>query len=356
LGQLPDRGYAGRLRRVYLVAAQAIHRLADIDLAQYETSVTEGAPDLSLWEEMAPVIRDTVVDVNALLMMIREQFPSHHQSHSGPTAIAEAALRSSLATLAQEITRLGEHMRSPEVVSDRWNLIADLQSFRTKFRDEIGNLVHQTASAFGEAPRKEVVPFYRLELDSALTLRATVADLVRLTSARILKVREAEPEDVQWNAQQFEKELDLFGRTPAYRALRAQDKRIVIELRHALTKVSALAMPLKKDLSALIEPFADFLARLSQVNKRETIMLHDREASAGCAVLLEQAQQLISFDPSAAAVLFGRAVHAAQPLYGRDPGLDLFLRKLRKAPVNQVNELQTALESLVGLLSGLLIY
>ena len=44
-------------------------------------------------------------------------------------------------------------------------------------------------------------------------------------------MRDAEPEDVQWNAQQLQNELDAFGRTAAYRALRAQDKRHIIEVR-----------------------------------------------------------------------------------------------------------------------------
>ena len=38
-------------------------------------------------------------------------------------------------------------------------------------------------------------------------------------------------EDVQWHAQQLQNELDAFGRTNAYKALRAQDKRHVLEIR-----------------------------------------------------------------------------------------------------------------------------
>ncbi|RKH39234.1 hypothetical protein D7V93_40495, partial [Corallococcus llansteffanensis] len=72
LQSLPDRAFAARLRAVYLAAAQAILRLSDLDLVKYETPVVDASPDLSLWEEMAPVIRDTVMDVNALLNVIRE--------------------------------------------------------------------------------------------------------------------------------------------------------------------------------------------------------------------------------------------------------------------------------------------
>ena len=74
-----------------------------------------------------------------------------------------------------------------------------------------------------------------------MLVRATAADLRRVVTARLEEVREAEPEDVQWNAQQLEKELDVFGRTPAYATLRAQDKRRVIEFRQQLGELAASA-------------------------------------------------------------------------------------------------------------------
>src|SRR5262245_31477773 len=129
-------------------------------------------------------------------------------------------------------------MRSPTVVSDRWNLIGELQTFRHAFRDQIGNLVHATASVFSPEVRKEeVVPFWAEDLEAALALRSTVADLKRIVRARRDKVRDAEDEDVQWNCQQLEKELDSFGKTPAYKALHAHDKRVLIELRTELTRM-----------------------------------------------------------------------------------------------------------------------
>src|SRR5918996_663673 len=73
LQAIPDRAFAERLRKVYVAAAQAVVQLADMDLVKYESTGTERAPDLSLWEEMAPVIRDTVMDVNAMVSVLREQ-------------------------------------------------------------------------------------------------------------------------------------------------------------------------------------------------------------------------------------------------------------------------------------------
>lgn len=356
---VPDRALAGRLRKVYLAAASAVSKLGDMDLLQYETTSHEGAPDLALWEEMAPVIRDTVVDVNALLTVIREQFPAHTPGGLADTIMqaieeagplpegtqnhrrsqeAEAALHAISQQLAQQITQLGERMRSPSVVSDRWNLLADLQAFRSKFRELIGDVVYLSASAFGDLHRRDVVPGYQEEVKAAVAVRAAVSDLSRVIAARKRGVEEAEPEDVQWHAQHIERDLDMFGKTTAYKALRAQDKRQVIEFRHELGKVAIRPTPDKAELFALMEPFAEFVSSLQRVNNREILIAHDREVWAACGVKLEQAEQFVSFDLEAAVQAFGEAVQAAMALYGRDSALDLFLRKMRKGSATQLTQ------------------
>ncbi|HEX8704481.1 MAG TPA: hypothetical protein VF815_36960, partial [Myxococcaceae bacterium] len=123
LQTLPDPAFAARLRKVYAAAAQAIARLSDMDLVKYETDSTDtGGADLSLWEEMAPVIRDTVMDVNALLNVIREQFPAQplggiadtvsrateQGTPEGRARGAASLLQDGMMQIAQGITSLGE--------------------------------------------------------------------------------------------------------------------------------------------------------------------------------------------------------------------------------------------------------
>ncbi len=357
LGQLADRALSGRLKRVYLAAAHAIDRLGDLDLLKYETASLEGSPDLSLWEEMAPVIRDTVMDVNALLTVIREHFPvntpgglaetlSRAIEEAGPlppgsrelrrVQEAEAAMHSGSTQLAQEITHLGERMRSPQVVSDRWNLLADIQTFRARFRDLMADLVFASASAFAELNRKDVVPGYEQEVKLAVVVRATVADLTRVMKNRVDKIREAEAEDIQWHAQQFEKELDVFGKTQAYRALRAQDKRQVIEFRHELGKMAVRPNLPKRELEEIGEPFFQFISSLSRVNNRDLLVNHDREVWAACGVRLEQAQNMVDADPAGAGRLLNECAVLANQLYGREAGLDVFLRKSKKTPLSSL--------------------
>lgn len=358
---MPDRAIAGRLRKVYVASAHAIDRLSSVDLVKYETTVVDGSPDLSLWEEMAPVIRDTVMDVNAVLAVVRQEFPaptpgglaetlSKAIEEAGPLPAgssqarraqsAESAVQELAVQLAQEISHLGERMRSPQVVSDRWNLLSDLQSFRSKFRELMGELVFQTASAFGDYSRADVVPRFAEDLKSAVTLRAQVADLNRVVAHRAEKLKEAAPEDIQWAAQQLQKDLDLFGKTPGYKALRAQDKRGIVEFRHELGKLAVRPTPPKNDLIAIVEPFAQLVSSFGRVNNRDILVEHDRQLWANVGVKVENVDLLVTRDPAAAAKSFAEAVDLAQGLYGRDAALDVFLRKAKKNPVTALPKAQ----------------
>lgn len=369
LDSIQDRAFAARLRKVYLAAAAAIARLSDMDLVKYETDTVEDSPDLALWEEMAPVIRDTVMDVNSLLAVIREQFPPTIQggladvveravNETGGrtrTEDATSALHAAMHQLAQEVTELGESMRKPETVSDRWNLLSEVQRFRTRFRQDMGNLVFQSAQVFSDVHPREVVPGYQEEIASAVTIRATVSDLLRVIQARADKVREAESEDSQWHAQQLEKELDLFGKTPAYRALRAQDKRAIVERRGKLGLLAGRANAAKPELEAQLQPVVELVNQLMAVNNRQNLQQHDREVLAACGVKLEQVQQQLGSSPEEAGRTLSEAVLSAQELYGRDPQLDAFLRRARKTPIATLAgaELVESVEAFRSLLASI---
>jgi hypothetical protein len=368
LQSLSDRAFAERLRRVYTAAGQAIARLSDLDLLKYESASADDSPDLSLWEEMAPVIRDTVMDVNVLLNVIREQFAAKTSSAAGgagaPLAATVEARRAKDASellqgwmqqLAQGITQLGEVMRNPSVVSDRWMLLSEIQRLRERFREQIGNLVFESASAFGPVTRQQVVPGHEAEVKAAVMVRAIVADLSRIVEARLNKVREAEPEDVQWNSQQFQTELDAFGRTAAYKHLRAQDKRQIIEMRGRVGQLAIQDNPSKRDVLAVVEEVHSVVSSLAKVNQRQVLITQDREVWAACGVRLERALGLLGSDPAAAARYLAEAAASAQSLYGRDARLDAFLRKARKQQLGQLSgpELRSTLELLQSLLASL---
>lgn len=361
LQSLSDRAFAERLGQVYAAAFQATARLSDLDLLRYESATLDDGPDLSLWEEMAPVIRDTVMDVNALLNVIREQFPSPPGGARVATLEGRQAkdvselLQGWMMQLAQGITQLGETMRNPSVVSERWTLLAELQRLRARFREQIASLVFESASAFVPVTRAQVVPGYEAEVKAAVMVRAIVADLARIVAARVAKVREARPEEVQWNAQQLQTELDAFGRTTAYQHLRAQDKRRIIEVRVRVGRLALQERLQREELLALVEGLDAFARTLSNVNQRQILITHDREVWAGCGVRLERALSLLEVDAAAAIRALAEATSSAQSLYGREPRLDAFLRKARKTQPDTLgaSELRAWLESFQTLLAGL---
>lgn len=360
LSSLPDPALSLRLRRVYAAAAQAIARLSDLDLVRYETENVDTTADLGLWEEMAPVIRDTVVDVNALLTVIREEFGQQRpvradEAFARRAREATELLQGAMGRLAGDITQLGEAMRSPSVVSDRWNLLTEIQRFRSTFREQMGTLVYDSVSAFADVGREEVVPGYEQEVKAAVVVRAITSDLARLVTARLEKISEAEPEDLQWNAQQLQNELDTFGRTAAYRNLRAQDKRRVIEVRAEVARLAQEERPTREALTRVAVDLEAFVRGLAGVNQRQILIVHDREVWAACGVRLERAMGALQRDPGLAARALAEAAASAQALYGRDTALDTFLRKARRQSLAQLQgaELRQTLETFQTLLANL---
>lgn len=358
LSAIPDRAFSERLRKVYLAAEAAVARLVDLDMTRYEQLSGDESPDLSLWNEMAPFISDTLMGVNALLQVLREEFLIKPQPLAGQAMEVDRVLREGASTLSQEVTRLGETMRSPQVVSDRWNLLAELQGFRARYRETIGELVFSSLSAYGEVTRSEVVPGYQAELQAAISARSVGADLRRLMKVRLEKVRHAEREDVQWNAQQLEKEMEFFSKTHAYKALWSRDKKVILEFRRSMTEIARRANLSHAELLSVAEPFGAFVETLERINNRQILKSNDREVWAAVGVKLEQTEPVIGRNPEQAKKLFQDAVAASMPLYGRDPQLDAFLRKAKKAPVSALPdaELRMTFDAFRELLAGISVF
>lgn len=315
--------------RVLEAAARAIDKLGDLELIKYEDAPIDASADLSLWEVLAPVVGSTIADVNALLSELATHFPEGELEVEPRHQAVDEVLQKGSQSLRGEVTAFGMRVRDPAVVGDRWNLISELQSFRYRFRDQIGALVFEVAQQLGDCRRREVDPGYDEELAATLVVRSTTADLRRLMRARIHKVSEAEAEDVEWNAKQVEKELNAFGRTAAWRALRAQDKKVILEFRTRLTEITVPELG-KLDLLSALEPFVEFCDGFEAINQRELLIHHDQEVMATMGVALERASNSSSDTESHEA--FVEALGLAQTMYGRNGDFDLYLRKLRKTP------------------------
>lgn len=368
LSAVPE-SQASRLHQVCQGAAAALSRLTDLDLLQYESPVTTDSQDLSTWEEMAPVVAATLRDVNAFIDLVRTQLAAHPAvSRSGLASLVEDAvlddaaraklervLESAASQLFEQVQTLGAKVRDPAVVADRWNLLAEVQASRTRFREHIGTLVFDLVAPFADVERSEVVPGLADEVTGAVMVRAAVADLRRVLDSRASKLRQASAEDVQWHAQHLEQEMDAFGRTAPYRSLRAQDKRRLIEYRQEVRAMAAQPLPSKADVMDVCQRVLELVKSLMVVNQRSLLRRHDHEVWARSGVKLEQAETLLGIDRRASAVALAEAAELAAGLYGRSEPLDEFLRRARKQSLALVptDEVGQVVEEFRALLAGL---
>jgi hypothetical protein len=343
LVHIPDQAFAATLRSIFRAAALLLDRLSDVDLVRYEAPESGGSWDLALWEQLAPVIAETVQDVNGLVAVVRGELdPAGKGSDlawlldravsevagapdAERTAEVQRTLRRESDELAALVAQLGERVRTPAVVSDRWNLLAEVQSFRSRFRAQAGDLVFDVAIRYADLPREDLVPGHAEELRTALAVRSALADLRRTIEKRSAGIRSASAEDVQWHALQLGGELDAFGASAAYRSLRAQDKRHLVEARARLGGLKTDVRGAADVLLAFAADLVEWLRGLTAVSQRSMLVEHDHAIWAATAVRLEQAEEWMGADPARAARELSGAAGLAQPLRGRDPELDDFL-------------------------------
>lgn len=357
LDALTDRELAERLEQVYRAAAVAIDRLGYLSIVKYEPTTAEpdgDGADLSLWETMAPALGETLGDVNHLIAVIRAQFPPPERAPGSdkgwrpPPASADERLarevevvcQESAERLARRVADLGERVRRPEVVTDRWALMTELQSFRLDFRSRMGDLVYLTAAAFEPVSREEVVPGYGMQTASAVALRSAVVDLRRSLQGKLERVARTAPEALPALARQVEESLASFATMPASLTMRTRDKHELIGLREQLQHLSRAPRVEGEELLRTVQPFLAALERVAEELTAQVLTVHDRAVWAACGSKLEQAaMHLYLGSPGAERVLLG-ALERASQLYGRSAAFDAFLRKHRRAPGEGLEDME----------------
>ena len=360
LEAITDRGFSLKLRRVIEAAAQAIDSLGSMSLVKLEPAgADEGSADLSLWEQMAPAVRDTVVDVNALLKVIDAEFPDTEQpigespSFSDDRSEAEAGMvfRAVAGRLERDVNEVGGMMRNPDLVSSRWALLGELQRLRAEFRSRIGDAVYLSAAACLPVRREDVVPGYVQELARSALFRSTASDVRRNVNEKLAKPATV-PRVV---AKHIDTDFDIFATLPAWRHVRAEPKRKMMRVREALQQAAHEDVLTRPELQALVEPALELLKALSEDQSRTTLATHDRNVRTQVGQLLEQAVLHIALDTGAASSAFKRAVTACAGLYGRDEGFDVLLRSTRSLSIHELtpDELKDCAKRLTEKLASL---
>ena len=368
-----------RVTMLLMAAAEAIFKLADLDLVRHESDAEErSSHSLAVWEELAPVMADTVNSSNALLLTAQTAFPpkAHAEQEDdldaafGPSGGDEApdqgeqSLEEQIASLVdavssgmrRDVTRLGERLRNPTVMADPWNLISDLLEFRGRLRAGIGELIYQVCLMSNEnVERAHVVPGYATDLEAAVLLRAASTNLSFLFRGHARRISGSSEDRIGAALADALKDLSSFSRTRALQALRTADKRIFLETRDTLSLLVKTGGPAGQMKSGA-ENMARFLDSLSVISRRENLRLHDRARLAGSGRLLESAQEALGGgDLSRARLHLVEVVRWTWALYGRDPQVDAYLRAQRHFPVDWLAdpEVEGEVERVMGLLAGI---
>jgi hypothetical protein len=244
-----------------------------------------------------------------------------------PTSEAMASLGQTVWTIAammqEEMRRFGTRLRQVAVVTDRWNLLAEMQETRHKLGKAAAAVIIAVCSSFARVRPEEIVPGFRTELALSLGLRAgmfALRDEVRAVRAGIDK----QPAH-GWisGARRVGALLETFLQEPAFGWMRALDKRALVDAHDALGQALA-ARDTPRRLAELIEGIVRFLEALEAINRREILVEHDRRAFASAASKLEES---LNDTGQPGRLAFGAALAELAAAAGRDPQIDSMVER-----------------------------
>src|SRR5437762_685826 len=128
-----------RVNRLLFGAAESILQLAEVDLVRFEAGSSAGSHTLALWEELAPVMSETVESVNRLVAVAEEVFPP--RAEGDLDAGLDAAFGSASSDSVAERPPSKEEEIAGMVSADSMGLRRDVTSLRSEERrvGEAGN-------------------------------------------------------------------------------------------------------------------------------------------------------------------------------------------------------------------------
>ena len=338
-----DRELAGRLSEVMLAAAHCIERLGAINLVALEPKdFGEGSADLALWEKMAPAVGDTVVAVNELGAVIDASFPPSQSRGSlfgedGSDQRAEyeaaAVFRTIGPLIRREVSEVGSLMRRPELLASAWALLAELQRLRAEIRARVSDGVYLSAAALAPVSREEVVPGFSQEVKRALSFRGTEAALRRAARQRL----EGDAPGAKL-AKMIDEDFDVFTAMPAWRHVKIETKRAMLELRQKLKELGADEATPAATVREVVDPLLRVLSATSFEFSRTLLISHDRQARNQALQRAEQAELHLTLGTGAGGWALEAAFDAAVPLRGCNEPLDEVVRTASKLVVGELSE------------------
>jgi hypothetical protein len=344
--------------------ARALEAVDDVDLAEQELADLE-TPNVAAWSALAPDVRNVLLAVRKACDFLVAQFPASgsapsegdfsfafedetsrnehvdeivRASNAGET-IGEG-VRMLVSVLQRDTVALGEKLRNPAVVGDRWFLLAELHQFLGQCAECLEAIVATILGAATSENIADVLPRYLDATARNVMLRSAVVELSHDVDEFNGAIQRAANEDLGILESGLIERLTAFSATPAYKFLKPQDKRAVILARIHLNDWSQQK---KSDPSALrneVEGFAKFLSLMRGLNWRDVLADHDKRTIARVRALLKGGVKLDELVPSLLQV------------YGCDDVLDRKIRAFRLGTRPTPEELQRAAEAVEARLNA----
>ncbi|MEQ8276742.1 MAG: hypothetical protein RMA76_26890 [Deltaproteobacteria bacterium] len=345
---IEDASLRERVLRAVVICDDALETVDALDLAPYELD-DDGSPDLSVWEALAPDIRNILVAVRNTSEELAMLFPPSETPEpddfdfelvldedglpepirdtrdieldalveGNPNEEVGASIAVLASMLRSDIVQFGTRLRNPRVTADRWFLLGELQEMRSKCSQCLTAIVASIISAFTEADVAEVLPRYASATARAIKLRTRVVDLsfdVNRLNTALAGSGVAQASAVRTA---LAMRLNEFEKSEAYPELRPQDKRLLIDFRNKLASyrdISAQRMELVRDAEGL----SKFLEVMRAINQREVLIASDKSRLQTIRMLLESEVDL------------DEVQEHLEAIYGRWPAIDDFVRLGRK--------------------------
>ena len=365
---ISDLGLRARVYRALAVCDEALRAVDALNLAEHEVGESN-APDLSVWNALAPDVRHLMVSVKRASSVLKDLFPPTRTedvlmtfdvdeafsqlvegldapppvrdereneiqrivSQTTDIRMAQHGVHQLATMLHDDFVALARRLRNPKVVADKWLLLADLQELKAKCVQCLEAVVAALVRPFTREPLTAILPRYADATARALVLREKLVDLGHDVGRLNDKVQRCDNERAVAVRHALSVRLGAFVKHEAYGYLRPADKREMSMVRTALNDYDHEVEDLAA-FRALVEGFAKFLDVLRSINQRDVLLQHDVQKLQTAMMMIDAEADDASMQP----VLLS--------LYGRDVALDEMIRSFRRGEVVDRTMLYDALE------------
>ena len=135
------------------------------------------------------------------------------------------------------MSRFGQRVRTPSVMTDPWNLLVDIQEFRGNLcRPRSGELVFSALSTFAEASRAEVIPEYAKDVVEGLVVRRAWATVTRTMGPLNTQLNQSRRNSSCRCSSRWSASSSTTRDRSAINFMRAGDKRLILQFAQDLSQ------------------------------------------------------------------------------------------------------------------------